>query len=398
MEIIKEYGKRDTEKIKVMITNLVATKEYTQKQRELANKYHIYLSNKGVSLNTIKNYLSNLKTLFLYMKKLPDKWTEKDRDQYLQYIRKEYGSSSVVQKTNIFVYFLEWYYKKPQAEIDLIKELKIKSAKRDTLPSILTPKEVKKMVQVAQNIRDKAVIMLLYETGARRGEFLRLKIKHIELAESNKKKFGFVTIPKGKTSTRRVPMIYSLPHMIDWLNSHPDRDNPEAPLFLNLFTHKGKALGDDALKRIVRTNGERAGLKKRVYPHLFRHSRATELAKEITEQELKKFGGWSANSHATTLYIHLSGEDVSNHILANAGLIDAEKAQKTLVLKSIECPTCHKINSSETKICSCGRILDLKEAQAEIDRYKTYEERLKRVEQLILKTGVTELNTKTASA
>ena len=65
-------------------------------------------------------------------------------------------------------------------------------------------------------------------------------------------------------------------------------------------------------------------IKKKIYPHLLRHSRLTELAKELTEQELKVFAGWVAGSNMAQIYVHLSGSDVSNKLLSNAGLIDTE--------------------------------------------------------------------------
>jgi integrase len=56
-------------------------------------------------------------------------------------------------------------------------------------------------------------------------------------------------------------------------------------------------------------------LGRRVYPHLLRHSRATHLAKFLTESQLKAYFGWTQDSKMTRIYIHLSGKDVDEAIL-----------------------------------------------------------------------------------
>ena len=243
----------------------------------------------------------------------------------------------------------------------LVNDIVLKKPRDTKLPEeILTPDEIKKVVQVADNFRDKAIMILLYETASRKGEFLQLKIKHIEL---DKKEYGMVTIPMGKTDSRKVPIIYSVPYIQNLLNSHPNRDNPDAPLFITQGAWLGRALGEDGLKLLLKTLSQRAGIKKKVYPHLLRHSRLTELAKELTEQELKKFAGWTPNSNMASVYVHLSGSDVSNKILANAGLIDQANGIQSNkeILKSIKCPRCDKVNPPDNKYCSCGFVLDLKE-------------------------------------
>ncbi len=61
---------------------------------------------------------------------------------------------------------------------------------------------------------------------------------------------------------------------------------------------------------------KRVGIRKRIYAHLFRHSRLTELAKELPEQVLKKIAGWVPDSDMAQVYLHLSQRDVEESLLS----------------------------------------------------------------------------------
>jgi integrase/recombinase XerD len=103
------------------------------------------------------------------------------------------------------------------------------------------------------------------------------------------------------------------------------------------------------------------GIKKKIYPHLFRHSRATHLAKYLTEQELKVFFGWSNSSKMASIYVHLSGKDIDNKILEIHGI--KPKEPKTQHLKPIVCIRYNTQNDSTAKYCkNCGMVLDIREA------------------------------------
>lgn len=381
-EDFSEITKRTTLK---RIKGLLNRDDLNKEQIKLMKKYREHLEASPLRLRSQCSYLQNLCLLLKNINKMPDKLTKRDRDRYFIQLKRKYKGKTIKERKLFFIYFIEWLHGKKKVEMELTKDIKIERTEEIKLPEeLLSPKEIKRLTQVANNFRNKAIIMLLYETGARKGEFLKLKIKHIDIKEEDSKKYGFITVPKGKTTSRKLPIIYSLPHVLNWLNSHPDRDNPEAPLFINLGAWLGRPFGEDGLKRLLKILGNRAGIKKKIYPHLFRHSRMTELAKELTEQELKKFAGWSPNSRMASVYIHLSGEDVSNKILANAGFIDKRRADKTKSeLMQIECPSCKKLNASDVKFCRCGAVLDLREAQKKVSEVKVKEDKIASLEKQI---------------
>ena len=156
----------------------------------------------------------------------------------------------------------------------------------------------------------------------------------------------------GKTGMRRVRVIDCVPDVKTWLNNHPRGKDPSAPLFLELrgkFNH----LGNHAtLANILKAVKRRAGLNKRVYPHLFRHSRATHLAKDFTEQELKVIFGWSGGSRMPATYVHLSGADVDKKMLEKRGLLEKNNGNAKAVLEPIMCRNCHFQNSTTARLCT----------------------------------------------
>ena len=106
------------------------------------------------------------------------------------------------------------------------------------------------------------------------------------------------------------------------------------------------------------------GTHTRVHPHLFRHSRATELAKHLTEQQMKVYLGWTQSSKMAGVYVHLSGADMDNAILEMNGIKQSENHAE----ESIRCQSCGHVNASMSKICGqCLRPLSI-EVAAELDK------------------------------
>ncbi len=216
---------------------------------------------------------------------------------------------------------------------------------------LLTEEEVKKMVEFAPTIRDKAYVITLYETGCRNGEMLSLKVKNVSFEEQ-----GTILRVHGKTGDRRVMVITASPYLRDWINNHQYKDNPNAPLWVMT---DGKALTQAASSALLKRIAKRAKIKKKVNPHNFRHTRATHLANHLTEAQMKQYLGWTQSSDMAAVYVHLSGRDTDKAILEMNGIEQKDK-KETQKLKPQKCMRCNEINKSTSKFCDkCGAILDL---------------------------------------
>jgi integrase len=90
------------------------------------------------------------------------------------------------------------------------------------------------------------------------------------------------------------------------------------------------------VQRFVRKMAKKADIKKRVYPHLFRHTCATELAKDWTEPMLRTFLGWERNSNMPSVYTHLSGHDIEETQRKRLGMVKNIEPEKRFQM----CPRC----------------------------------------------------------
>jgi site-specific recombinase XerD len=217
---------------------------------------------------------------------------------------------------------------------------------------LLTKEEIDRMIDAANNPRDKALISVLYESGCRIGELLSLKIKDVRFDD-----YGAILLVSGKTGDRRVRIIESASYLLSWINAHPLKNNPEASLwvgtrnFLAKKKEEYKATGYRAITKLIKRIGERAGISKRVNPHNFRHSRATHLANKLTEAQMKEFFGWVQASKMASIYVHLSGRDVDDALLKAYGLkVKEEENEEVKTL--IKCSRCNELNDPDAWYCT----------------------------------------------
>jgi len=207
-----------------------------------------------------------------------------------------------------------------------------------------------------ENARDRAFIDCHAEAGTRPGEILNLQLKHLMFDE-----YGAIIHVDGKTGSRNVRLIRSVPNLANWRNIHPFRDDPEAPLWIMLKKEKfGKPFSYSAAMKMVRMRAQKAELSKRINLKLFRHSEATNSAKFMTEAQLKMRHGWSQISRMPARYVHLVDADVEQAIFDHYGIKKKDKPQ----LKEPKiCHICQMPNSPESAVCTkCGKPLDLKSA------------------------------------
>jgi len=223
----------------------------------------------------------------------------------------------------------------------------LRRSQRRMLPeSLLSEEQILQMINACKSVRDRAIIAVLYDSGCRIGEIRTMKIKSVMFD-----KYGAKIHVRGKTGDRSLRLTISVPLLATWFNMHPSRDDPEAPLWPN---NRGLPMRYSAFDTMIPRVAKRAGIKTRVYPHLFRHSRATFLASYLTEAQLCARFGWVQGSEQPGTYVHLSGRDADEAILELYGMKkDAGEDIKLLMPKP--CENCHAVNAFNSKVCiNCG--------------------------------------------
>jgi len=197
----------------------------------------------------------------------------------------------------------------------------------------------------------------------------------------------------GKTGERRVLLLAAAPYLAQWLNIHPFRDNREAPLWVQIGSKNNAVTGHEktgtvgcmqysTLRSLLRTLARRAGVKKKVNPHAFRHARATFLAKYMTESQLKQFFGWKQASRMAAVYVHLSGRDTDDAVMKVYGMEKKESVEPS-ALTPLRCLACTQPNPGSARFCSrCGRPLNMRTAMKIEDANQMLNELVKNPEGL----------------
>ncbi len=290
------------------------------------------------------------------MLQLNDGYSEWTRDTYIKMLKKFYRKTLPKKKFE-----------------SLFEDVRIKQPRQKIQQSdLITVEEVKAMIDSCNNARDRAIISTLYDSGCRIGELLLMKIRSVRFDN-----YGAVLeVPfEGKTGTRSVRIIGdSVPYLRAWLDNHPVRNDLNAPLFCNISEGiRGRAMTYDDVRKALRSSLKRAGITKRIYPHLFRHTRASILASRVAEAPLEAQMGWVPGTKQMATYVHLSGKQTDMAILKAYG-VEVQESGITEP-KPVKCPRCGELNPSEGSYCrkcwlplTIEATLDLKEKEEHIQK------------------------------
>ena len=244
---------------------------------------------KGLAKNTITAYQADLERYFHYLSLNKLEFDQITADQltgYLAWLRGmqntefEIGESSIARN----VISLRGYYSYLASEHELVNPaINLKPPRiPKRLPKALSLDQVMAILNIAGDdfisVRDKAIIELLYSTGARVSELTNLNTTDISKVESAEG--GVTTVKlKGKGGKERVVPIGS--YGVSALNEYLTRSRPtlsklssQRALFLN---QRGGRLTRQTAWNVVAKNAARAGMADLVTPHSMRHSFATHL-------------------------------------------------------------------------------------------------------------------------
>ncbi len=237
---------------------------------------------------TIKDYSGHVRLFLAWLTKDIKGVTRADMESYIATLydyRKDdgkgYSTNTIIIKVRSLKRFFEFL---EQANIIFINPMEyIQEPKIDrALPrNILTTKEMGKFLDQANlgtkiGIRDRAVLEVLYSTGIRVNELSRLTIYDADLQGK------MVRINKGKgRKDRVVPLgkhaVRFLREYISKIRPHFTKKNRKSRvLFVNQL---GNPLSSQILLIIVRKYAKAAKIKKKVTPHTFRHTFASQLVK-----------------------------------------------------------------------------------------------------------------------
>jgi integrase/recombinase XerD len=241
---------------------------------------------KGLGEVTVSNYVSTIRRLSLRIGLLP---TTNSVERHITKMRTSGASHAHVVNTSIA---LERYMEFVGTPIRLGRPKKPKRLVSGTLSEA----EVTLMIASSHNLRERAILSLLAYSGLRNKELCRLRIRDIDIANQT------VSINATKTMKERHAVLAPacIAVLLDYLRERNGR--PQDFLFVTI--RKGEPYQPQVLRKLVRADARRAGIERRVWPHLFRHSLATNLLHRGAGLMAIKEQLGHVHIETTMIYIH----------------------------------------------------------------------------------------------
>ncbi|MCX6671800.1 MAG: site-specific integrase, partial [Euryarchaeota archaeon] len=277
--------------------------------KQLLERYHKE-ANSGKSFETVKLDTVILRRLENHVQKPLDQVTKDELVNYFDMLQKEVQPYTLCLYKQQTKKFYKWLYNYEQTQkvpelVSWIKTNHKKAYNYKTKADMLTDDELSMILRVCRTPRESALVSLLYDSAAREDEFIKIQMGDI-VHEGDE---TFVSV-NGKTGKRSIRLNWCLSYLKEYLEDYPNKNIRSTPLFV---TNRGKRYSKNGLYTIVQQIVKRSKVQKHVTPHLFRHTRLTQLAREgLNEAQLRLFAGWERNSMMPEVYIHLAGEDVTN--------------------------------------------------------------------------------------
>ena len=258
-------------------------------------KTNQFLSIGHYSPNTIKNYLSELRFLFVYYNDVhPEDFSENMMMQYLMYLARTLGCSRVKCRmaAQSVSFFFRHVLKKPYVIPSVIYP-----RQSTKLPPVMSAIEIKALIDSIKNVKHRTVVMLLYSTGMRISEISSLKIADIDSKNMR------IKVVQGKGAKDQFTILSE--QVLHELRAYYIIYKPKEYLFNG--SKPGRPLSVRSIQHLVENALVKIGLGSKHYTvHTIRHSFATHLVDNGTDlHTVKELLGH--NTLQTTMrYMHLS--------------------------------------------------------------------------------------------
>ena len=169
------------------------------------------------------------------------------------------------------------------------------------VPDILSKEEIDALIDGIKDIRDKAIVSLLYDCALRISELVNLNCSDIDMEN----RLIFLEHRKKSRSPQKIPFSKRTKALLERYLEERDRRGFDKKTFPELFVGAGGRLSADGIRRNLRVYGLRI-LGKRIQPHMLRHSRASHLRdRGMSLDLLREFLG-HRRVDTTLIYARLS--------------------------------------------------------------------------------------------
>jgi integrase/recombinase XerD len=267
--------------------------DLTDEQVQIHRMVEQKLKLRGYSENTRRTYLQGFKDFLRFYSEYDlVELTETEIRNYLIYLieKKKISRSAQNQSINAIKFFYEKVLGQDRKVYHLERPMKEKR-----LPEVLSQEEILKIFEALENIKHRAMLMLIYSAGLRRSELLHLRIGDIDMNRN----VVFIRGGKGRKDRQSVLGQSLNPLLTEYLGKyHPNFWLFEGP--------GGSRYSESSLRQILHRAVKKAGVRKHVRLHMLRHSFATHLLESGTSTRYIQVLLGHESPKTTELYAHVS--------------------------------------------------------------------------------------------
>lgn len=248
-------------------------------------------------------YVHDLAKIDAFLKKPLDQVTEPDMERFIMALEdgeitqangKAYAPETAVAIKKIVIKFYTWLNggETPPFVRWIDTSFKIpdfKMVSKDQVEKILS---LMSGPSPTYTIRNRAIVMFLFDSGARADELLNVRISHLEVREGQ----YWVRIEHSKSKPRTIVLPFCKKYLDAWLDIHPGREIQEAQLFPMRY---------NGLCNTVKSAGKT--INAHTTPQVLRKSSSTYWSTHLTSFQLNYRLGWSMSSKQPARYIDRAG-------------------------------------------------------------------------------------------
>jgi site-specific recombinase XerD len=255
------------------------------------------LQRRNYSDSTVRVYLATIRDFSTHFHQPPDQLGAEHIRLFQVHLlkQKKLAVASVKQRTSALRFFFVKTLRRPY----MLEQIPYPKVPR-RLPTVLSEAEVARLIDSASNLLHRAMLMMLYSTGIRRAELCRLKVSDVD------SKRMILHIREGKGGRDRdVPLSSTL---LETLREYWRWMKPKTYLFPGTVKNwrADVPITDKIPWHACREAAQRAGIDKRVTPHILRHSYATHLLEAGADLRTIQILLGHAKLEHTVFYLHLS--------------------------------------------------------------------------------------------
>ncbi len=254
------------------------------------------LLSRKYSRRTVKGYLYYNRDFLNYVKKNPQDVRDSDIKDYLVYLaeEKESATSTLNQAINALKFYYGGMLKKK-----FLYEIK-RPRKDKKLPVVLSKEEIAKILNSVDNVKHKAILMLVYSAGLRVGEVVKLKSDDID------SKRMLIHIKGAKGRKDRYTLLSEI--ALGILREYWRQYKPQKWLFEG--ARKDRYITTRTVDKVMEHACTKADINKDVSVHTLRHSFATHLLEGGTDLRYIQELLGHQSSKTTEIYTHVSTQSL----------------------------------------------------------------------------------------